>query len=105
MEKVTAESKKQIFAEHGSSEKDSGSVASQVALFTARIKYLTEHVKKNKKDGTLTIVKRNTKVACATDETITAATPVTVSFSSASAKAVKQFGILSTIFSLSVASE
>lgn len=50
MEKVTSEVKKTIFAEYGSSETDSGSVGSQVALFTARIKYLTEHVKKNKKD-------------------------------------------------------
>ena len=62
-------------------------------------------VKKNKKDGTLSISKRATKVVCATDETIAAGTPVTVSFSSASAKAVKQFGLLSTIFSLSVKSE
>lgn len=50
MEKVTAESKKQIFAEYGGKETNTGSVESQVALFTARIKYLTEHVKKNKKD-------------------------------------------------------
>lgn len=50
MEKVTSEVKKTIFAEYGTSVADSGSVASQVALFTARIKYLTEHVKKNKKD-------------------------------------------------------
>ena len=50
MEKVTAEAKKQIFAEYGGKENNTGSVESQVALFTARIKYLTEHVKKNKKD-------------------------------------------------------
>lgn len=50
MEKVTAETKKQIFAEYGGSETNTGSVESQVALFTARIKHLTEHVKKNKKD-------------------------------------------------------
>lgn len=50
MEKVTSEVKKTIFAEYGANAADSGSVASQVALFTARIKYLTEHVKKNKKD-------------------------------------------------------
>lgn len=50
MEKVTAESKKQIFAEYGGKETNTGSIESQVALFTARIKYLTEHVKKNRKD-------------------------------------------------------
>lgn len=50
MEKVTAEVKKTIFAEYGGSESNTGSVASQVALFTARIQYLTEHIKKNKKD-------------------------------------------------------
>ena len=50
MEKVTAELKKQIFAEYGGKETNTGSIESQVALFTARIKYLTEHVKKNRKD-------------------------------------------------------
>lgn len=50
MEKVSADVKKQIFAEYGGKESNTGSVESQVALFTARIKYLTEHVKQNKKD-------------------------------------------------------
>lgn len=50
MEKVSADVKKTIFAEYGGKESNTGSVESQVALFTARIKYLTEHVKKNKKD-------------------------------------------------------
>lgn len=50
MEKVSADVKKQIFAEYGGKETNTGSVGSQVALFTARIKYLTEHVKDNKKD-------------------------------------------------------
>lgn len=50
MEKVTAENKKQIFAEYGGVETNTGSVASQVALFTARIQHLTEHIKKNRKD-------------------------------------------------------
>lgn len=50
MEKVTADAKKQIFAEYGGKDTNTGSVESQVALFTARIKYLTEHVKQNRKD-------------------------------------------------------
>lgn len=50
MKKVTAERKKQIFAEYGGKETNTGSVDSQVAMFTERIKYLTEHVKSNKKD-------------------------------------------------------
>ena len=42
--------KQDIFTKYGSSEKDSGSVYSQVALFTSRIKHLTDHLKSNKKD-------------------------------------------------------
>ncbi|MDA9325482.1 30S ribosomal protein S15 [Flavobacteriales bacterium] len=42
--------KQDIFTKYGSSEKDSGSVYSQVALFTSRIKHLTDHLKKNHKD-------------------------------------------------------
>ena len=42
--------KQEIFKKHGSSETDTGSVYSQVALFTSRIKHLTDHLKNNKKD-------------------------------------------------------
>ena len=42
--------KQDIFKKYGSSEKDSGSVFSQVALFTTRIKHLTDHLKNNHKD-------------------------------------------------------
>ena len=41
---------KEIFAEFGNNAKDSGSVYSQVALFTERIKHLTGHLKDNRKD-------------------------------------------------------
>ncbi len=41
---------KEIFQEYGGSEKNSGSVESQVALFTFRINALSEHLKTNKKD-------------------------------------------------------
>ena len=42
--------KKEIFEKHGQSATDTGSIESQVALFTYRIKHLTEHVKANKHD-------------------------------------------------------
>ena len=42
--------KKKIFQEFGNNEKDTGSVYSQVALFTKRINQLTNHLKLNKKD-------------------------------------------------------
>ena len=42
--------KTEIFTEYGQSATDTGSVESQVALFTFRIKHLTEHLKQNHKD-------------------------------------------------------
>jgi small subunit ribosomal protein S15 len=42
--------KAEIFGQFGKDAKDTGSVESQVALFTYRIKHLTEHLKKNHKD-------------------------------------------------------
>ncbi|MBB6275805.1 30S ribosomal protein S15 [Porphyromonas circumdentaria] len=42
--------KKEIFEQYGQSSNDTGSVESQVALFTYRIAHLTEHLKSNKKD-------------------------------------------------------
>ena len=42
--------KKKNFQEFGNNEKDTGSVYSQVALFTKRINQLTNHLKLNKKD-------------------------------------------------------
>jgi small subunit ribosomal protein S15 len=48
--KVTSEVKKEIFKEYGGSETNTGSSEAQVALFTKRIQYLTEHLKRNKKD-------------------------------------------------------
>ena len=47
---LTPEVKKEIFTKFGKSEVDTGSPESQVALFTHRIKHLTEHLKANKKD-------------------------------------------------------
>ncbi len=42
--------KQEIFGKYGKSNSDTGSVESQVALFSYRIAHLTEHLKKNRKD-------------------------------------------------------
>ncbi len=47
---LTQEEKSKIFTEHGGSEKNTGSVHGQIALFTFRIKKLSEHLQENKKD-------------------------------------------------------
>lgn len=49
---LTSEEKKNIFAKYSPSKSagDAGSPESQVALFTARINHLTEHLKRNKQD-------------------------------------------------------
>ena len=47
---LTTEIKKDIFQQFGKSESDTGSAEGQIALFTHRIKHLTEHLKINKKD-------------------------------------------------------
>ncbi|MEM1405568.1 MAG: 30S ribosomal protein S15 [Bacteroidota bacterium] len=46
------EKKQDLFENHGrlKAKNDTGSAESQIALFTYRIKHLTEHMKKNKKD-------------------------------------------------------
>jgi small subunit ribosomal protein S15 len=48
---LTSEKKKDIFKGYGKSEFDTGSTEGQVALFTHRIKHLTDHLKQNKKDN------------------------------------------------------
>lgn len=47
---LTANDKAQIIAEYAQGDGDTGSAEVQVALLTARIKYLTEHFKTHKKD-------------------------------------------------------
>jgi len=42
--------KKDIIAKHGRDENDTGSPEVQVALLTARINHLTEHLREHKKD-------------------------------------------------------
>lgn len=47
---LTTETKQEIFKTHGKSDKDTGSVEGQIALFTHRILHLAEHMKANKND-------------------------------------------------------
>ena len=49
---LTKEKKAEIFNQYGKAQSatDTGSAESQIALFTFRIKHLTEHVKKTHKD-------------------------------------------------------
>ncbi|MBL7810952.1 MAG: 30S ribosomal protein S15 [Bacteroidetes bacterium] len=47
---LTAEQKKEIFAKFGGSEKNTGSTEAQVAMFTARINYISDHLKGQRKD-------------------------------------------------------
>ena len=57
----------EIIKKYGSSEKDTGSPESQIAVLTERIRYLTEHFKTHKKDhhsrrGLLKMVERRKKL-------------------------------------------
>lgn len=49
---LSTEKKQEVFENHGrlKSKNDTGSSESQIALFTYRINYLTEHLKAHKKD-------------------------------------------------------
>tara|TARA_R110002096_G_scaffold143740_1_gene300057 strand:+ start:237 stop:512 length:276 start_codon:yes stop_codon:yes gene_type:complete len=49
---LSTENKQEVFENHGrlKSKTDTGSSESQIALFTYRINYLTEHLKTHKKD-------------------------------------------------------
>ncbi len=64
---LTAEAKSGILKEHRTHERDTGSPEVQIALLTARILELTEHLKANKKDhasrrGLLKMVGRRTRL-------------------------------------------
>ena len=47
---LTKEEKAELVKKYGKDENDSGSAEVQVAILTARIRYLTEHLKVHKKD-------------------------------------------------------
>jgi small subunit ribosomal protein S15 len=50
MPAITTERKREIAAQFGSDEKDTGSTKVQIALLTERINHLTEHLREQKKD-------------------------------------------------------
>ena len=61
------EKKEQVIEEFKISDKDTGSIEVQVALLTARIKHLTEHLKNHPKDyhtrrGLMTMVGKRRKM-------------------------------------------
>ena len=47
---LTTQEKEKLFKKFGNDAKDSGSVYSQIALFTKKISDLTDHLKVNRKD-------------------------------------------------------
>ncbi len=47
---LTTEKKEEIFKEYGGSEKNTGSVEGQIALYTFRIQEMSKHLEQNKKD-------------------------------------------------------
>ena len=47
---LTKEVKEKIFKKHGKSKSDTGTAEGQIALFSHRINYLSEHLKSNRKD-------------------------------------------------------
>ncbi|MCE2790263.1 MAG: 30S ribosomal protein S15 [Saprospiraceae bacterium] len=48
---LSEEKRNEIFAQYGGSAANTGSIEGQIALFTYRIKSLSEHLKDNKKDN------------------------------------------------------
>ncbi|MBL0308229.1 MAG: 30S ribosomal protein S15 [Bacteroidetes bacterium] len=52
---VTTETKKNIFKTFGGTEKNTGSTAAQIALFTERINHISGHLGTNKKDHANTL--------------------------------------------------
>lgn len=64
---LTKEAKKELIDKHKRYEQDRGSVEVQVAIFTARINYLTEHLKFHTKDhnsrlGLLKLVRKRQRL-------------------------------------------
>lgn len=50
MNYLSAEKKQELFGTYGTSNTDTGSAESQIALFSYRISHLTQHLKSNKHD-------------------------------------------------------
>lgn len=52
---LTAETKRNLFKQYGGAEKNTGSTAAQIALFTERINHITTHLEANKLDHSSTL--------------------------------------------------
>lgn len=50
MSVLTSTRKKELFTQFGGKDKNTGSVEAQIAMLTERIKHISEHMQKNKKD-------------------------------------------------------
>ncbi|MFI3321067.1 MAG: 30S ribosomal protein S15 [Rikenellaceae bacterium] len=50
MSYISSEKKQELFSTYGTSNTDTGSPESQIALFSYRISHLTQHLKANKHD-------------------------------------------------------
>ncbi|MBL7772324.1 MAG: 30S ribosomal protein S15 [Chitinophagaceae bacterium] len=50
MSVLTSTRKKELFTQFGGNDKNTGSVEAQIAMLTERIKHISEHMQKNKKD-------------------------------------------------------
>ena len=64
---ITKEKTKEMISTYGKTGEDSGSPESQIAIFTERIRNLTEHLKMNKKDksaqrGLMLLVSQRSKM-------------------------------------------
>lgn len=64
---IVDERKQEIIKAHQTHEKDSGSPEIQIAILTERVRHLTEHLKKHRKDfasrrGLLMLVGRRTRL-------------------------------------------
>lgn len=50
MSTMTADAKSSLFKEYGSADNNTGSIEGQIALYTERIKLISDHLQQNKKD-------------------------------------------------------
>ncbi len=50
MSTLSADQKKNLFAQYGGNETNTGSIEGQIALFTQRIQDISNHLQSNKKD-------------------------------------------------------
>ncbi len=50
MSTLSAEQKKNLFAQYGGNETNTGSIEGQIAMFTQRIQDISNHLQTNKKD-------------------------------------------------------